>query len=156
MPPCSVGHHLLSQLSCISTFHSNLALTTLNRRKHHLLPASQFSYNYWELLNWNIVLSHRMKGWPGITGADWLFTFQQHCATCQVATATHLLTSPASTHLTCRNSCSEVSAAMRTDAVTHCSGCMQVLRHRQLQNPPCSRQNLCELNIQKVQNLPHL
>lgn len=35
------------------------------------------------------------------------------------------LTSPASTHLTCPNSCSEVSAVMRTDAVTHCTGCMQ-------------------------------
>lgn len=62
-----------------------------------------------------------MKGWPGIThlGTDWLFTIQQHCATCQVATVTHLLTSPASTHLTCLNSCSEASALMRTDAVTH-------------------------------------
>lgn len=127
MPPCSVGHHLLSQLSCISTFHSNLTLTTLNRRKHHLLPASQFSYNYWELLNWNIVLSHRMKGWAR-NNSPW-----NRLAVCISAALCILpgsnsytpLTSPASTHLTCPNSCSEVSAVMRTDAVTHCTGCMQ-------------------------------
>ena len=96
-------------------------LTSLTGRKYCLLPAPQFSYNYWQLLNWNTILSHRIKGSPGIA-LPWnglVFTFKQHCASHQILTIKYVFTSLVLTHFTCLNICSEASTLITANAVTH-------------------------------------
>lgn len=70
--------HLCATLLCRTSFATSIKLhqyfsfqlpklSRLSTGKYHLLPASQFLCNYWELLHWNSVLPPRMKAWPGIT-----------------------------------------------------------------------------------------
>lgn len=161
VPPCSVGHHLLSQLSCISTFHSNY-LNSHHSQQEKIPFASSFTV-FIQLLR---TVKLKQCSIPqdegmGRNNSPWnRLAVYLSAALCNLPgnnTYTPLNSSSSNTP-DVLNSCSEVSALMRTEAITHCTGCMQVLRHGQLPDPPCSGQNLsvCELNIPNVQNLLHL